>query len=117
MYLCCHNSALNTPVSVRVWIRLVFFITVIYARCVLTKDASIYFDILPTVHLGIFILVITQLDARNFCFTISLFHASTCAHHQEVKIALHSPWYCHTETSEWSKITKMQFAHIYRIVF
>ena len=27
-----------------------------------------------------------------------------CAHHQEVKIALHSIWYRHTDTSEWSKI-------------
>jgi len=35
--------------------------------------------------------------------------SSTCPHHQEVKIALHSLWYHHTETSEWSKITKIQF--------
>jgi len=35
--------------------------------------------------------------------------SSTCADHQEVKIALHSLWYHHTETSEWSKITKIQF--------
>jgi len=28
-----------------------------------------------------FILVITQLDAQKFCFTISLFHASTCFEH------------------------------------
>jgi len=35
--------------------------------------------------------------------------SSTCAHHQEVKIALYSLWYHHTETSEWSKITKIQF--------
>jgi len=34
--------------------------------------------------------------------------SSTCAHHQEVKIALHSLWYPHTETSEWSKINKIQ---------
>jgi len=33
-----------------------------------------------------------------------LYVSSTCAHHQEVKIALHSLWYHHTETSEWSKI-------------
>jgi len=32
----------------------------------------------------------------------------TCAHHQEIKIALHSLWYHHTETSEWSKIAKIQ---------
>jgi len=35
--------------------------------------------------------------------------SSTCAHHQEVKIVLYSLWYHHTETSEWSKITKIQF--------
>ena len=35
--------------------------------------------------------------------------SSTRAHHQVVKIALHSLWYHHTETSEWSKITKTQF--------
>jgi len=56
--------------------------------------------VLLTVHLGIFILVINQLDAQNFCFTISLLYActcfSTCAHHQEVKIVLYSLWYHHT---------------------
>jgi len=35
--------------------------------------------------------------------------SSTCAHHQEVKIAIHSLWYHHNETSEWSKITKIQY--------
>ena len=39
---------------------------------------------------------------------MSLHVSSTCAHHQ-VKIALHSLWYHHTETSEWSKITKIEF--------
>jgi len=39
------------------------------------------FDVLLTVHLSIFILAINQLDAQNFCFTISLFHASTCFEH------------------------------------
>jgi hypothetical protein len=61
----------------------------------------------------LFISVINQLHTQHFCFTISLFHAlhvsSMCAHHQEVKIALHSLWYHHTETSEWYKITKIQF--------
>ena len=37
--------------------------------------------------------------------------SNTCAYHQEVKNALHGPWYHHTETSEWSKITKI---HIYK---
>jgi len=41
---------------------------------------------------------------------------STCAHHQGVKIALHSLWYHHTETSKWSKITKIQFYKYEQIV-
>jgi len=36
-----------------------------------------FLDVLLTVHLSIFILIINQLDAQNFCFTISLFQAST----------------------------------------
>jgi len=32
-----------------------------------------------------------------------------CAHHQEVKTVLYSIGNHHTETSEWSKITKIQF--------
>jgi len=39
------------------------------------------FDVFLTVHLCIFIFVINQLDAQNFCFTINLFHASTCFEH------------------------------------
>jgi len=38
-------------------------------------------DVLLTMHLSIFILVINQLDAQNFCFTLSLFRASTCFKH------------------------------------
>ena len=33
--------------------------------------------------------------------------SSTCAHRQEGKIVLYSLWYHHTETSAWSKITKI----------
>ena len=33
--------------------------------------------------------------------------SSTSAHRQEAKIVLYSLWYHHTETSEWSKITKL----------
>jgi len=32
-----------------------------------------------------------------------------CVHHQEVKIVLYSIWHRQTETSKWSKITKIQF--------
>jgi len=41
---------------------------------------------------------------------------STCAHRQEVEIALYSLWYYHTETSEWSKFTKIQFCKYEQIV-
>ena len=40
--------------------------------------------------------------------------SSTRAHRQEAKIVLCNLWYHHTETSEWSKITKIQF---YKYVF
>ena len=39
-----------------------------------------------------------------------------CAYHQEVKSVLYSIWYHHTETSEWSKITKIQFYKYEHIV-
>jgi len=39
------------------------------------------FDVLLTENLSLFILVINQIDAQKFCFTISLFHASTCFRH------------------------------------
>ena len=42
--------------------------------------------------------------------------SSTCDHRQEVKIALHSFWYHHTETSEWYKVTKIQFYEYEEIV-
>ena len=32
-----------------------------------------------------------------------------CAHHQDVTIVLYGFWYRHTGTSEWSKITQIQF--------
>jgi hypothetical protein len=58
---------------------------------------------------------------HKICFTLSFISylymfSNTCVHHQEVKIALHSLWYRHTETSEWSKITKIQFYKYEQIV-
>ena len=47
----------------------------------MTKLIDINYDILLTVHLSIFISVINQLDAQTFCFTVSLFHSSTCFEH------------------------------------
>jgi len=55
------------------------------------------FDVLLTVHLSIFISVFSQLDAQNLFhnkfYFMPLHVSSTCAQHQEVKIALHSLWY------------------------
>ena len=40
--------------------------------------------------------------------------SSTCAHRQEGKIVLYNLLYHHTETSEWSKITKITKIQFYR---
>jgi hypothetical protein len=45
---------------------------------------------------------------NKFIICIYVFRA-LCAHHQEVKILFYSVWYHDTETSEWSKITKIKF--------
>jgi len=59
-----------------------------------------FFDVLLTVHLSIFISVFNQLGTQNLFHSKSYFMplhvSSTCAHHQEVKITLHSLWYHHT---------------------
>ena len=39
--------------------------------------------------------------------------SSTRAHRQEAKIVLYSLWYHQTETSEWSKITKITKIQFY----
>jgi len=61
---------------------------------------STIFDVLLTVHLSILISVFNQLDAKNLFhnkfYFMPLHVSSTCAHHQDVKIALHSLWYHHT---------------------
>ena len=51
------------------------------AASYLNKTNERFFEVLLTVHLSIFISVINQLDAQNFCFTLSLFHAFTCLEH------------------------------------
>ena len=43
--------------------------------------SPIMYGINAAKRLHTFISVINQLDAQNFCFTISLFHASTCFEH------------------------------------
>ena len=60
-----------------------------------------------------FISVINQLDAQNVFhskfYFVPLLVSSTCAHHQEVKIALHSLWYHHIYTCDDTRGCVMQF--------
>jgi len=49
------------------------------------------------VHLSIFISVINRLDAKNVCFTVSLFHASTCFEHM-----------CSKHVEAWNKLVVKQ---------
>ena len=56
--------------------------------------------------LGVKRLMHELLFYNKFIIFLYMFRA-LCAHHQEVKIVLYSLWYHHTETSEWSKITKI----------
>ena len=53
----------------------------VVSGCLPYRACITNFDVLLTVHLSIFISLINQLDAQNFSFTISLFHASTCFEH------------------------------------
>ena len=66
------------------------------------------------------ISVFNQLDAQNLFYNKFLFHASTCFEHMcsssGAQNCIHSLWYHHTETSEWSKITKIQFYKYKHIV-
>ena len=52
---------------------------------------------------------------NKFIICLNMFRA-LCAHHQEVKIVLYSIWYRHTETTEGSKIIKIQFYKYEHIV-
>ena len=61
----------------------------------LKQVVHIFFYVLLTVRLGIFILVINQLDAQNlfynkFILCLYMFRAS-CAHRQEVKNCIMQP--------------------------
>jgi hypothetical protein len=68
--------------------------------CCGSSKAVEFFDVLLTVHLSIFILVVNQLDAQTLFYSkfiscLYMFRAP-CAHRQEVKIVLYSLWYHHT---------------------
>jgi len=82
--------------------------------CTLEKDKNIlFFDVLLIVHRSIFISVFNQLDVQNLFhnkfYFMPLHVSSTCAHYQEVKIALHSLWYHHTYRCDDTRGCVMQF--------
>ena len=61
----------------------------------------------------LFISLFNQLDAQNLFhnkfYFVPLHVSSTCAHHQEVKIVLHSLWYHHTCRCDDTRGCVMQF--------
>jgi len=71
------------------------------------------FEVLLTMHLSIFISVFNQLDAQNLFhnkfYFMPLHVSSTCAHHQEAKIVLHSLWYHHTYRCDDTRGCVIQF--------
>ena len=74
---------------------------------------NVIFDVLLTVLLSVFISVFNQLDVQNLFYSkfyfMPLHVSSTCAHHQEVKIALHSLWYHHMYRSDDTRGCVIQF--------
>jgi len=61
-----------------------------------------------------FISVITQLDAQNFCFTISSFHAPTCFEHMCI-LCIKLVKYCdtYTEMHGQKNVKKLVFEYIF----
>ena len=59
----------------------------------------------------VFISVINQFDEQNFCFTISLFHASTCFEHMCCVMQFWPPddeHMCSKHVEAWNKLTVKQ---------
>ena len=68
-----------------------------------TKHFYIFFDVLLTVHLSIFISLFNQLDAQN------LFHNKFYFMPLHVSSTLHSLWYHHTCRFDDTRGCVMQF--------
>ena len=93
----------------------------VYNRCKvrILNHVGPNFDVLLTVHLSIFILVINQIDAQNLLYTSNKFISclymfrAPCAHRQEVRIVLYNFWYHHT--SRWpsrAHVERAQDGHL-----
>jgi len=68
--------------------------------CIMNDKHNIKKVSILALYKSVFISVFNQLDAQNLfhnkVYFMPLHVSSTCAHHQEVKTALHSLWYHHT---------------------
>ena len=73
-------------------------------------NKTIFFNILLTEHLNIFISLYQPTWCtkfyNKFISSLYMFRAQVLIV-RRAKIVLYSLWYHHTETSEWSKITKI----------
>jgi len=69
--LYCHTAVISSHTNINISV----------TTLMIGQSNTTFFCVLLTVHLSTFISVINQLDAQNFCFTISLFHASACFEH------------------------------------
>ena len=74
-------GGLGAAVVVRSLLVIIYCWTLLICWDLTHRHANLSFDVLLTVRLSIFVSVINQLDAQNFCFTINLFRASTCFEH------------------------------------
>jgi hypothetical protein len=97
-----------------------YYLSQTYLTTNLQRYNLVLFYVLLTVQHLSKISVITNLMHKllfynKFIIRLYMFRAP-CAHYQEVKIVLYSIWYRHTDTSEWSKITKIQFYKYKHIV-
>jgi len=92
-----------------------FWLKVLHQQWLKSQSLYVYFDILLTVHLCIN-LAITNLMHKIFFynkFIIRLYmFRALCAHHQEVKIVLHSIWYHHTY--RWASRAQFQALKLHR---
>ena len=94
----CHISSSSFPIN-----------DAVNTRCILWVNYSILFwRSADRASQYIIISVFNQLDAQNLFhnkfYFMPLHVSSTCAHHQEFKIALHSLWYHHTYVEAWNKL-------------
>jgi len=100
VFLNLQRIAKSCDVALCKYTYIYIYIYIYHEIILITVIDEVNFDVLLTVHRSIFISVFNQFDAQilfhNKFYFIPVHVSSTCAHNQEVKIALHSLWYHHT---------------------